>query len=393
LGDSMYVERFYTFFTMCINGLLIKVLWDEITKENLKLRPYAWLAILLWITIPVCFWSYSNNMHENTMSVFILCSVVFSYKAMQSKTDNYFNYVLAGFFISLAVLSKGFPGFFPITLPFLHWLIIRRKSFFKTFIYSSIILLILIIIGIALYLYPSSNESLSIYLFKRAFQRINEVPSVDSRFFIFWRLLSELIPIFIFTAVFFGIARWKKMLNQLNSQYQQAFLFIALGICGSLPLMLTKVQNGFYFVPSLPYFGIGFALLTAPIIHLLFQKIQIKYHQNLVTISSMILIGTLIFTYFQKDKYSRDKDLLNDIHNIAQIVPTQSRINCSNSVYQNWSLNCYLVRMHDISINNIEMKRHDSPYFINEINGTNPDAQLYEEVKLNNKQYTLYKKR
>ena len=390
LGDSMYVERFYTFFTMCVNAFLINILWKEITKDMPNLKTFGWLAILLWITIPVCFWSYSNNMHENTMSMFTLGSVIFSYKAMQSQQNKIIYFIMSACFICLAALTKGFPGLFPITVPFLHWLFIRKKTFPKIVLYSGVMLLVMIIVGFALYLYPPSHESLSIYLFKRAFQRINEAPSVDSRFFILWRLLSELIPAFAFTALFVLISAWKKFDPEFSTQKKQAFLFIFIGLSGSIPLMLTMVQNGFYFVASLPFFGIGFALISAPVIRVLLQKIKPELSSKLYIGSIAFLFAGIVFIYFQKDKYSRDKELLHDVEQIASVVPANTRINCSNSTYSNWSLNCYLVRTYGISINNIAFDSTPRKYFVTEVNNENPDSTKFNEIPLSTTQYKLY---
>lgn len=115
-GDSMYVERFYTFLIMCISAFLINLLWKEIFKNEGKLKNTGWLPLILWITIPVCFWSYSNNMQENTMGVFTLCAVLFIYKVIQSPQNKTGTSLLAGFFVFLAIMSKGVPGFFPINL-------------------------------------------------------------------------------------------------------------------------------------------------------------------------------------------------------------------------------------------------------------------------------------
>lgn len=84
LGDSLYVERFYTLLTMCITALLIHMFWKDIFTNN-NLKKMGWLPILLWISIPVCFWSYSNNMHENTMGIFTLLAVLLMYKSFQTK--------------------------------------------------------------------------------------------------------------------------------------------------------------------------------------------------------------------------------------------------------------------------------------------------------------------
>jgi len=393
LGDSMYVERFYTFFTMCMSMWLMTWLWREINKDNDTLRPNAWIAILIWIGIPVCFWSYSNNMHENTMGLFTLSAVLFSYKALQSKKDHFLYYIVAGVFVCLAALSKGFPGLFPIAVPFLHWLFIRTKSFSKMILYSIILLSVLLIVGIGLYLYPDSRESVSIYLFKRAFQRINSVHSVNNRFFIFWRLLSELIPAFILTALVYLIAKWKGIRTEFSTQKKQGFFFLAIGLSGSLPLMLTLVQNGFYFVCALPFFAIGFALLLSPILQSLLSRINVIRHTTLLGVSVLLLVGSVVFTYFQKDKYSRDKELLHDVDLISHVVPSNTRMHCTHVAYQYWELNCYLVRMYDISVSDIELEPKEQPFFITEIKAPNPDPQHFVDLKLPLRKYKLYKRK
>lgn len=88
LGDSLYVERFYTLLTMCITALLIHMFWKDIFTNN-NLKKMGWLPILLWISIPVCFWSYSNNMHENTMGIFTLLAVLLMYKSFRTKKKQY----------------------------------------------------------------------------------------------------------------------------------------------------------------------------------------------------------------------------------------------------------------------------------------------------------------
>jgi hypothetical protein len=49
---------------------MIVVLWRRITEATPALRPLAWLPVLFWAAIPLVTWSYSNNMLENTLSIF-----------------------------------------------------------------------------------------------------------------------------------------------------------------------------------------------------------------------------------------------------------------------------------------------------------------------------------
>lgn len=113
LGDSMYVERLYIFLTMCITAWLIHLLWKEIFSGQDRIRSISWLPVIFWIIIPTSFWAYSNNMMENTMSLFDISAVLFIYRSLNSEKDRPGLLLIAGFFIFLATFSKGVPGFFP----------------------------------------------------------------------------------------------------------------------------------------------------------------------------------------------------------------------------------------------------------------------------------------
>ena len=99
----MYVERIYTFFTTCCTLALIMYLWQLIYKNYSAEKKLAWIAVIFWITIPVCFWSYSNNMHENTMGIFTLAAVIFVYQAFKPR---------AYFFILITLWHRYFLSYF-----------------------------------------------------------------------------------------------------------------------------------------------------------------------------------------------------------------------------------------------------------------------------------------
>ncbi len=119
LGNSMYVERFYVFLTTCITAALIRHLWLFIFKADPKAKRFSWLPVLLWITTPTIFWSASNNVNENTMGIFTLSAVICSFHAFDRKGwPAVALWLCSGALITLATLSKGFPGLFPLGIPF-----------------------------------------------------------------------------------------------------------------------------------------------------------------------------------------------------------------------------------------------------------------------------------
>lgn len=352
LGDGTYVECIYTFLTMCLTALLIVFLWKDIFRNKAEYRGFGWLPLIFWITTPICFWSYSNNMQENTLGLFTLSSVILTHRAFYSKKFPFLYLFFSSIFIFLASLSKGVPGLFPIAVPFLFWLTSKQFRLSKAFVYTTILILIPVLIYLVLCFFPASQQSLSIYFFKRLLQRVAENPTVDSRFYILGRLFTELLPGLLVVFVFLFAARIKKMTALVSENIRTVFFFLAVGLAASAPLMITLVQKAFYFVPSIPFFAIGFSLLVVPLVSSLLNKSAFveKKFRGLLFLSSIIFVGSIIFSFSNANKPDRDRVLLGDVHLIGEVVPNYEAVSVSPELWQNWSLQCYLMRYFNISL-------------------------------------------
>jgi hypothetical protein len=291
----------------------------------------------------------------------------------------------------MATLSKGLPGFFPITIPFLYWLTTKRISFSKIILPSLIILGVPLIIYTILFLIPESKESLSTYLFKRVLHRINEVPTVSNRFYILLRLFMELLPQIALVSIFLLIAKAKKIQANLSQQWQEAILFTTIGIASSLPLMLTLVQKGFYFVPSLPFFAIGLSILITPIIFKLIARIetQSKNYKMLLILSAFLFLSTSTFALLQKGKVSRNKELLSDVYKIGSIVPKFATVSIPPEIWAQWDLQCYLIRYYTISLD----VNYKNTYCIVYKNSNTDSLVNYKKINIQTLEYDLYKKK
>ena len=73
-GDSVYVEKLYSIATGMFTGWGLLLLWRGFAKDNDK--KFNWIPILLWITTPIVFWAYPNNVLENTLGIFTIFSVL-----------------------------------------------------------------------------------------------------------------------------------------------------------------------------------------------------------------------------------------------------------------------------------------------------------------------------
>jgi 4-amino-4-deoxy-L-arabinose transferase-like glycosyltransferase len=389
-GDSMYIERFYTFLTTCITAFLINVLWKEIYKNDESLKKTGWIPVFLWITIPVCFWSYSNNMQENTMGIFTLSSVLLIFRAFQSQKNEAFVLLLSGFLVFLATMCKGLPGFFPIAVPFLYWLITRKTSLKKSIIQTAAIIVVPVLAYMILFNIEESKESLSFYLFNRVFNRISQDPTVGNRFFILYRLLMELLPQIVLTLIIILVAGIRKQKASITQNLALSTFFISVGLAASVPLMLTMVQKGFYFVPALPFFAIGLSIFIAPAIEKYQKKINtntVKYKIFLV-ISFLLVAGTLGYSFMQKGKTARDRDMLADVYTIGKIVPKFSEVTIPTVIFSEYVLGCYFMRYFNISLKPEEKEQF---YMIRKTMSLDSLPE-YKKVKIETRIYDLYKR-
>ncbi len=350
LGSGIYTERIYTALVLVLNIFLIKKLWEIIFESNKDLQKFSWFAVLLWISIPVCFWSYSNNMIENTVSIFMLTAVIFQWKAFHTNNKNELLYVvIAGIFIFMGSLTKGLPALFPLVFPVVYRFYNLKYSIKKMFIHLTVMVLAISGIYFLLLLNNDAKQSLYNYFYLRLLKRVNDVPTTNNHFYIVGRMLLEAIVPFLIALILKLLSLKNKF--QINNN-QHHILFITLAFCGILPLTFTLVQKGFYFVPALPYLAIGLAIFSVQDLNYLFTRLSDNYKtQNVLKWSfNLILIGSIAFTFLNFGKFSREKDLLQDIHAIGKVLPTKEIINCSPELLSNWSLQPYLSRYYFISL-------------------------------------------
>ena len=393
LGNSMYVERFYSLLTGVVSAWIIALIWRTTNQTNNEIKQIAWLPVLFWITIPICYWSYQNNMQENTMGIFSSASVYFMIKALFSNRNKIILLIIAGVFIFLASFSKGIPGFATIGVIGIYWIVCRNISFFRTIGYTLILIAIPALLYGLICLDETVYESLKYYVNERLINRVEDAPTVKNRFYIFYRLLSEVIPAVLITLIFAAIFKWKKIENKLSNGYlKNAFLFFGIGIIGVVPYTLTLVQKGFYFVPILPFIGLGFAFLIAPGISYLITKIDLKggrYKAFKIT-TVTLFVGTLVFSSMQIGKRSRDSDVLDDVYLIGGIVKENSALTITHSMSSSWGLKCYFVRYFNISLwpeNNLK------DYFLIEKKLDPIMLANYQILDLDTKVYDLYKRK
>jgi 4-amino-4-deoxy-L-arabinose transferase-like glycosyltransferase len=385
-GFSIYVERLYSFLVACITAYLIFKIWNKVTQD--KFKNISWLPILLWITIPISFWSIHNNILENTLSVFTLFSVLFLLNGLHAKKNKNLLFIVGGFFVFLATFTKGVPGLFPLAVIPLYYLIYRKSSFIKSILWTMIpILTVTTAYLLMLTISEGAFNSFKFYLQERLIGRINSSPTVDNRYWILGKLFLELVPIMLLTLIFLAITKNKKNISHIN--FKHVLLFFSIGICASIPLTLTMIQRPFYFSPSLPFFGIAAAFIIAPLLSQFITKINtasIKF-QIFKILSSIAIIASITVTIISIGKTKRDELIINDIKTLSTVIPYNSTVKTTPKVNQQWSNQVYAMRYHNLHLDARKEKAEYHLFYKN----TEVQKENLELVALNLKLFKLYK--
>ena len=388
LGDSIYTERIYTFLMLLLAAWLIHKLWREIFREDSRVAALSWLPILLWVTMPVCFWSYRNNMCENTMAFFSLAAIWLLYK--YTRNNKWWLLIIASVMILAATMSKGLPGLFPIAFPLFAYRIAQRLTLKQALVATLVLLAMLALLLAIILAIPDAKASLSIYFFQRLLGRIGSDPTVGSHFATLGYLVQELIASSILLLIAIVIKYRNGKAWNYTTHSTQAWLMIAVGLSGTLPLMLTLVQKPFYMVAALPFFALGMAIWLAPAVltAIDYYLSTIKAQLVLKCVGIVGIIFSIALTTAMYGKASRDNNVLQDAHTIGNIIGKQERVTASEDLYNDLLLLNYLMRNYNIDL----VHSHTSQYYLRATTSSEHPTAAYQKVPCPLLHYELYKR-
>ena len=387
LGSSIYIERIYSLTTFIITGFIITRIWYKVSKPIF--HKLAWLPLLFWISMPLVTWAAPNNMLENTMMIFTSLSVLFLLKSIERDKAIYL--ILSGLILSLGVLTKGLIALFPLSLLLWYFVFNSDRNYIRLIINAAILSLSVVLPFVLLFLFiPESYGSLSAYFEEQILGSILNVRTVNSRFYIVYRLLLELLPAIIIVFVIGFLTKKEKSLNYRNKCF---LIFFSTALSGVLPVMISMKQGGFYILATFPLFGIAFALLILHNVNLLINKINTKNKGFKIFryASYFLLLLGIVLNLLQINKIGRDKNKIEDVYAVIQAVPEGSIITIQPDLSTDWSLHGYFQRYANISLDAdtsrihqyILMKKNNVVYDLNwvkkPLNLNNYD--LYENIK------------
>lgn len=394
LGSSIYSERIFGFITACISAYFIIKIWRITQKDDQRNQELEWLPILLWITIPVCFWTYANNVQETLMSVFATAAVYYILKGLIEGKKIILYLFLGGLFIFCCSFCKGFQGLFPLVTVAFYWLFTRRITLKKAISYSLALLfvplmiyLVLLSIDVSYHNIVNNFNNRIVRTFTSAYSR-----TTDNHFHLLFRIFTELIPALSTFIVMYIIHRLKFKNVEIKHKLSYIGFFLSIGIAGSFPLMVTTEQRGFYLVTSLPFYALSIAVLIAPFLSQWMERMNVKsktfvYFRALTII---LLIGVVIISVLQFGKTKRDKAELHDIYVIGNSIPHPSVISIPPNLRENYSLGAYFVRHFNISMDTDTLRFNE--YYLDQLNSQTKIPVGYSKVGLDLKEYELFRR-
>ncbi len=380
LGDSIYVERFYCFLFALLNIYIIKKVWCLLSD---KAKDGFWLPVLIWIIIPLTSWTFQNNLIEVTMSAFDLLAIYYIIKGC--KTNSFFQFSLGGIFICCAGLSKGFQGLFPIISPLLYWWVYRETRFTKAILQFLSVLLIPVLFIAFLYIYPVSHHSLQLYLEDRIAGTFNHLQdTTTTHFFLLYKLLLQLsIPVSLIVIIWLFV---RKSTIEKTTDDNTPYFFLLVGLCASLPLMVTLEQREFYLTTSLPYFAIALGLIALPSVECALIKMSNLKRRLINPVLIGLILVFIILIPLNSSKPKREGDLIADLSIIHRVIPEYTSISIPSELNSNWTYHAYFMRYCKLSLDD----KNKQKYFLSENEMSAPADSCYQNVDLPLKKFTLY---
>jgi len=127
--------------------------------------------------------------------------------------------------------------------------------------------------------------------------------------------------------------------------------FLVLALFGSLPIMISPKQSGYYVLCSYPFFALFFALINKEEILALTSNLKLKLWEGKFRILLVGLIITSVsMSLFNWKRFYRDDTKITMIDSIEHKMPHLKSIDISWDFAQDYSLYAYFARRHNVSL-------------------------------------------
>ncbi len=350
LGDALLVERLYSLCALAATGIVIHLIWAEITGDG----KTSYLPLFFWLLARGVIWTYSNNLLENTLVIFVSLSVLFYFK---SRADFRFLFlILAGVMSMLGILTKGFTGLFVWALPLWCFLVSADRP--ARVISDTAVLVAATLLPLAAlwWLSPAAAESLSKYFNDQVVDSIQNESAVANRAYILRKFLEAILPVVVAAAlcVFAG-----RRMQAPGVDWKRALPLFCLTLSGVVPIMISLKQRPFYIHCVYPFFALAVGILLFPVVRSLLERIDPRGRgfRQFRWCAWVLVAAGLVLTALYWGRPTRDQELLSDVRAICEIVAPGTTAGMSREIVAPVKNAAYFARYGRVELDRKDLDR------------------------------------
>jgi len=345
-GDHMWVERAFSLLILVVHGILITRIWRRLLPAR-----YDALPLFFWVLPSTVTWGAINNMLENVQALFTTLSVACLIVGVQGTKSSAIGWgALAGTASVIAVLVKGPVGLFPLAVPPLLLLVDRHTGALKR------------VASLSAAMWTSTAVSLVSLVVAEAarhaileFARTHLVPTLQGRHDVSRRSadIARHLTLGI-GARMVGLAAliWIATRRYLHIEGvgATAALFLTIGLLASLPILVSPVLAGHYFLPAVPFFALSMAALTMPVVAAIPRPgSQFKYLAP-VALAVLLVVMPIVVVTARGPLEPRDVRLIQSLDAVSSSMPIGETVGTCKESAEDWGLKGYLQRFFRVSV-------------------------------------------
>ena|GEM_PF-5524732 len=351
-GTAYYVERIYSLICAVIQLVLIRCLWHTLFN-NLPYKKLSWLPCLLWLISPITAWCYSNNLLENTMSIFTTIAVISITKYVVSNKHLLLYALVAVAAMCLALLTKGPVALFVAIVPLALTGVSAKYTVQKALLFTAASAGLFLVAAVLFVTNTEANIWLSTYFNQQINPALStKAVSVFGRFKIITELLimlSSLLGLWVVVALVARYINTAKTTIRVDRKIAHRFLLV--GLAASLPIVVSYKQSGFYLLPALPVFAIAIATYMADAVSMVADKWNSeKWHTRISLIMLIVVIACALYSGGNFGHVCRDKKMLEDVAHIAALTPNDTCLTADWNLNEEYALRAYLSRLYNKTV-------------------------------------------
>ena len=358
LGQSEWVEKGFGIAALLLSIWLLFRLIDEVapaSRDSVLLVKA--LAVGPWLLSGLTAWIYANNALESLLTPLTLAAVLAFLRALRSPARAVAWAALGCGLALAAFLTKGLPGLFPVAVPFLYALALRRTTLRRGLAQSALAATACAACVGALVLVSGAARSfLTQYWQQQVTATLSGVrggvPSHPPIVAIGYTLLSALWPALIPLGVLIAVRLLRRWRGHDRGDLRASALLLLVGLSASLPLVATPVIRGHYLAPSTPFYAGGLAFLTValwPRRHQPARLSVVQWRFALAGLAVAVLVGVGVL--FRHGLHPVRDEPVQEILEVCRREGLHDEVvELAPSLVMTWSVPAYLQRHLRLSV-------------------------------------------